>query len=55
MIQRKHPVRMCVACRQGNEKERLIRVVKTKSGVVEQMLPVKPTAGELIFAGQWSA
>lgn len=34
MKQKKVPVRMCVACRQGKPKKELIRVVKNKEGDV---------------------
>lgn len=34
MKQKKVPVRMCVACRQGKPKKELIRVVRNKEGSV---------------------
>ena len=34
MKQKKVPVRMCVACREGKPKKELIRIVKNKEGVV---------------------
>lgn len=34
MKQKKVPVRMCVACRQGKPKKELIRVVRNKKGSV---------------------
>ncbi len=35
MVRRKHiPQRMCVACRQSQEKRTLIRIVRTKDGVM---------------------
>ena len=34
MINRKKPVRMCIACRQPREKKELIRIVKNSDGAV---------------------
>lgn len=34
MKQKKVPVRMCVACREGKPKKELIRIVKNKEGAV---------------------
>ncbi len=34
MKQKKVPVRMCVACRQGKPKKELIRIVRSKEGSV---------------------
>lgn len=34
MKQKKVPVRMCVACRQGKPKKELIRIVRNKEGSV---------------------
>ena len=34
MKQKKEPVRMCVACRQGKPKKELIRIVRNKEGSV---------------------
>lgn len=34
MINKKVPMRMCIACREGKTKENFIRVVKTQDGFV---------------------
>ncbi|MEG1559993.1 MAG: YlxR family protein [Clostridia bacterium] len=34
MVEKKQPMRMCVACRKMHEKRSLIRVVKTPSGEI---------------------
>ncbi len=34
MTQKKAPVRMCIACREGRPKDALVRIVKTKQGEI---------------------
>ena len=34
MTEKRKPVRMCIACRQGKPKEELVRVIKDKDGTV---------------------
>ncbi|WP_066683339.1 RNase P modulator RnpM [Christensenella intestinihominis] len=33
-LNKKQPVRMCIACRSGKPKQELIRIVRTKEGVL---------------------
>ena len=35
MLNKKKPVRTCMACNQQKEKQELLRIIKTKEGLIE--------------------
>lgn len=49
MINKKKPARTCMACNSQKEKNELLRIVKSKDGIIEIDLTGKKMVEELIF------